>query len=82
MQIKPLKDDLEEYLIKHGLVRKFDKQKEIFLRNPRHPSLNTEALNIKSPKIYSFRVDRKYRAIFILPEPGIVEIVDINNHYQ
>lgn len=82
MQIKPLRDDLDKYLVKHGLVKKFAKQLKIFSSNPRHPSLHTEILELKSTKIYSFRIDRKYRAIFILTQSDEAEIVDINNHYQ
>ena len=33
-------------------------------------------------KIWRFRIDRKYRAIFIFRERDVIEILDINNHYQ
>lgn len=82
MQIKPLRNDLESYLAKHGLVKKFAKQIKIFSANPRYPSLHTEILELKSSKVYSFRIDKKYRAIFILTQPDETEIVDINNHYH
>jgi len=32
--------------------------------------------------IYSFRINVKYRAIFIFIAPDEIEIVDINNHYK
>jgi len=54
----------------------------LFESNPKHPSLNTERLEPKSLKIYSFRIDRKYRVIFILTTPEEVEIIDINDQYQ
>ncbi len=82
MKIKRLRLDLQKYLIKRSLIKKFDKQLKLFRDNPKHPSLNTERLEPKSLKIYSFRIDRKYRAIFIIIASDEVEIVDINDHYQ
>lgn len=82
MKIKILRADLLKYLKKHNLENKFNKQINIFLQNPKHPSLNTEILEPKSRKIYSFRIDRKYRVIFGLTKNEEVEIVDINDHYQ
>ena len=82
MKVKSLRQDLRKYLTKRSLARKFDKQLQLFKDSPRHPSLNTERLEPKSLKIYSFRIDRKYRVIFILVSPNEAEIVDINDHYQ
>lgn len=82
MKAKTLRQDLQKYLVKKGLTKKFNKQIELFKNNPKHPSLNTERLEPKNLKIYSFRIDRKYRVIFILISPNQVEIVDINDHYQ
>lgn len=82
MLVKPLRQDLVEYLKKRGLVKKFGKQVKLFSANYRHPSLHTEVLQPKSLRIYSFRIDRKHRAIFILIEPNVAEIIDINDHYQ
>ena len=81
MIVKPIRDDLIAYVRKRGLKNKFDKQLKLFLENPLYPSLNTELLEPKSLHIYSFRIDRQYRAIFIIVE-NEVEIVDINNHYK
>lgn len=82
MKVKSLRLDLEKYLKRHNLLRKFNKQLDLFKQNPRHPSLHTEVLEPKSLKIYSFRIDRKYRVIFILISPNEAEIVDVNDHYQ
>lgn len=81
MLVKKIRIDLLKYLAKHNLKKKFDKQVKLLEENPRHPSLNTERLEPKHLKIYSFRVDRKYRAIFIINSEE-VEIVDINDHYH
>lgn len=82
MQIKPLREDLVEYLTKHQLEKKFTKQSALFENNPRHPSLHTERLEPKQLKLYSFRIDRKFRAVFIFIDTQTIEIVDINDHYQ
>lgn len=36
----------------------------------------------KQFKIYSFRIDRKYRTIFGFVDSDTIEIVDINLHYR
>jgi len=64
------------------LQRKFSKQKELFEKNPFHPSLNTELLEPRRLRIWSFRIDRKYRAIFIFRKKYAIEIIDVNDHYQ
>jgi Txe/YoeB family toxin of Txe-Axe toxin-antitoxin module len=81
MEVKPLRPDLVKYLKKRNLVKRFTKQVSLFSKNPSYPSLRTERLEPKHLKIYSFRVDRKYRAIFIIKN-GQAEIVDINLHYN
>jgi len=81
MEIKPLRSDLLRILQKHNLVNKFNKQVRFFIQNPRYPSLHTERLEPKHLKIYSFRIDKKYRAIFIITQ-NQAEIIDINLHYQ
>ena len=82
MRIKPLRSDLQKYLNTRNLTKKFKKHLKLFKENPKHPSLNTERLEPKSLRIYSFRINRKYRAIFILAGSNEAEIVDINDHYQ
>ncbi|HJZ06107.1 MAG TPA: hypothetical protein VJ327_09740 [Patescibacteria group bacterium] len=82
MRVRPLRDDLIKYLKKRGLARKFEKQRGLFEMDQNYPSLNTELLEPRSLKLYSFRIDRKYRAVFIVTGDGEVEVVDINDHYQ
>jgi plasmid maintenance system killer protein len=82
MQILPLDKRLIVYLGRHGLVRQFEKQKRFFEANPLHPSLNTELLEPKHLRIYSFRITRNYRAIFIYCGDATIEIIDVNNHYR
>jgi Txe/YoeB family toxin of Txe-Axe toxin-antitoxin module len=81
MKIKPLKDNLKKYLKKHQLEKKFQKAKEFFEEDVNYPSLNVELLEPKHLKIYSFRVDIKYRAIFIVTD-NEVEILTITAHYK
>ncbi|OGY32136.1 MAG: hypothetical protein A3A61_02795 [Candidatus Woykebacteria bacterium RIFCSPLOWO2_01_FULL_43_14] len=82
MPIKPLKNDLVAFLTKHSLKKKYSKQLSFLESDWTHPSLNIERLNPKVFKLYSFRIDRRYRAIFTVHESGEIEILDINNHYQ
>ncbi len=82
MKITPLHGDLLRYLQRHGLERKFEKQKLLFEESPFHPGLKVELLEPKDMRIWSFRIDRKYRAIFIFRDQSALEIIDINNHYQ
>jgi plasmid maintenance system killer protein len=82
MKILLLHDEIREYLKKRGLEEKFKKQKIFFEENVFHRSLNTELLEPKRMRIWSFRLDHKYRAIFIFKKKDIVEVIDINDHYQ
>ena len=80
--ILDLREDIEEYIKKHGLSKKWEKVKRLFENNPSHPSLNTELLEPKHRLVYSFRIDRKHRALFIcLPEDKI-EIIAVTRHYR
>lgn len=82
MFVLPIQKRVTLYLRKRGLEGKFEKQKRLLEANPYHPSLNLELLEPKRLRLFSFRVDRKYRAIFIFATPDIVEIIDVNNHYK
>ena len=82
MQIRPIRDDLDKYLKKHNLKKKYKKAKNFFERDPLHPSLNTELLEPKDRLIYSFRLDKKYRAIFIYVDNNTIEIIAFTNHYK
>lgn len=82
MKVIPLHQEIQNYLKKRGLEKKFEKQRMLFEQNPFHPGLETELLEPRKMWIWSFRINRKYRAIFIFREKDIVEIINVNNHYQ
>lgn len=82
MKILPLHPEIEKYLKKRGLDKKFEKQKALFEKNPFHPSLKTKLLEPRRMRIWSFRIDRKYRTLFIFREKDTIEIIDVNDHYQ
>jgi Txe/YoeB family toxin of Txe-Axe toxin-antitoxin module len=82
MKILPLHPELREYLKARGLEKKFEKQIDLFKENSFHPSLRTELLEPRKMKIWSFRIDKKYRALFIFLEKDVIEIIDVNDHYQ
>jgi len=80
--ISELRDDINAYIKEHGLSRKWKKAKTLFEHDSAHPSLNTELLEPKHRRIYSFRLDMKYRALFICPDQDRVEIIAVTNHYK
>lgn len=80
--VKPLRKDLVTALKRHNLIRKFEKQIALFQNNLYYPSLHTEILEPKHLKLYSFRIDRKYRAIFVYLGKNTIEVIDINCHYN
>lgn len=83
MKILPLDEELVTYLKKHNLTIKFEKQLKLLEFNLRHPSLHTEILEPKERGIKSFRIDLKFRAIFIYDqERDELEVITINKHYQ
>ena len=81
MKILALHRNIRRYLKKKGLEKIFKKQIAFFEKNQFHPSLKTELLEPKEMHIWSFRVGRKYRAIFIFRDGSTIEILDVNNHY-
>ena len=82
MKILPLHPEIREYIKGRRLEKKFLKQAEIFCRNPFHPGLHTELLEPRHLRIWSFRIDQKYRVIFIFRDKHTIEVIDVNNHYQ
>jgi Txe/YoeB family toxin of Txe-Axe toxin-antitoxin module len=82
MNIVDIRDDLEGYLKKHNLEKKYKKAKSLFEHDPFYPSLNTELLEPKEKLIYSFRLDKKYRAIFMYVDTNSIEIIAFTNHYR
>jgi len=83
MKILPISDKISRKLKKCNLSAKFQKQIRFLAENPNHPSLNVELLKPKQYGIYSFRIDRKYRALFIFrPDLNALEILNITLHYQ
>jgi len=81
MKIKPLRKDILEYLATHSLEKKWAKASILFEENIKHPSLNTELLEPGWRGIYSFRLDKKHRALFFIAGKNI-EILKITNHYK
>lgn len=81
MRIKPLRKGIEGFINQHGLMRKWNKASKLFETNIRHPSLHTELLEPHWHGIYSFRLDRKYRALFFITE-GRAEVFQVTKHYK
>lgn len=81
MNIKSLRPDLVEVLQTHNLKKKWEKMVNLFEENFRHPSLHTELLEPSWRGIYSFRLDKKYRALFFMTKEG-AEVFQITKHYK
>lgn len=83
IEILPLDKKLMAKIKAFGLENKFKKQIGLISQNPQHPSLNTELLEPKEYGIYSFRIDRKYRSLFIFREDKkVIEVLNITSHYR
>ena len=80
--IAVLRDDIKKYIKRHELSKKWEKARKLFENDPSYPSLNTELLEPKHRLIYSFRIDRKYRALFICLPENKVEIIAVTKHYH
>lgn len=81
MRIKPIREDLKQYLENHTLVKKWEKAVKLFEQNMRHPSLHAELLEPRWRGIYSFRLDKQYRVLFFITN-GEAEVFQITKHYQ
>jgi len=81
MELLPLRKDLNAFLREHNIEQKWDKAQAIFKDDIRHPSLHVELLEPKWRGIYSFRLDKKYRALFFITN-GKAEVFAITNHYK
>ena len=82
MKLVALRPDLRTFLRTRQLVGKWEKAAALFERDIRHPSLHTELMEPSWYGMYSFRIDRKYRALFFIKDEGCAEVFTITNHYK
>jgi len=81
--IRELNSKTQKIIKRYHLEKKVNKQISLIGSNPSHPSLHTELLEPKDCGIYSFRIDRKFRALFIFREhEQCIEILTITLHYH
>jgi len=81
--ILPLNKLVQSRIQKYSLQKKFNKQIGLLSQNPSHPSLNTELPSPKEYGIYSFRIDLKYRALYIYNKAlNAIEVINITVHYH
>lgn len=66
MRIKPLEKHVIDRITKWRLRKKWEKALFFIITNPGHPSLNIELMEPKHRGIYSFRLDKKYRALYFI----------------
>ncbi len=81
MELSPLRKDLKAFLHEHNIEAKWKKAQTFFEKNIRHPSLHVELLEPRWRGIYSFRLDKKYRALFFLSNRK-AEVFKITKHYK
>lgn len=82
-KILPRSNRIKKKLKKHNLQKKFKKQLRFLENNPSHPGLNVELLAPKKHGIYSFRIDRKFRALFVFRDDNnAIEVLTITKHYE
>jgi plasmid maintenance system killer protein len=83
VEVLPSNELILKKLKKFGLINKYTKQVKLLESNIYHPSLNVELLEPKKMGIYSFRIDRKYRAIFIFRKKSeVIEVLNVTVHYN
>lgn len=82
MKVLPLKPRLEMFLKRRNLLAQYEKQKTLFELNPRHPGLHSERLEPAIFNVCGFRINKKFRALFVYHDRNTVEVIDVNNHYQ
>ena len=80
MEIKIVTPKIRAFLRARGLDEKWKKAQTLFEKDIRHPSLHTELMEPKDEMIYSFRVDKKYRALFVI-QNGAALVFRVTNHY-
>lgn len=81
MRIKPLEKHVIDRITKWRLGKKWEKAIFFLITNPRQPSLNIELMEPKHRGIYSFRLDKKYRALYFV-DGNAIEIFQITKHYK
>ncbi len=83
MKIAPLRPKIIDFIQKHNLSTKFQKQIAFLKINLRHPGLHVELLEPKERGIKSFRIDRSYRGLFIYDQKNdTIHIIAITQHYH
>ena len=81
MEVKVVTPKVYRYLKTHIILNKWNKAVSLFESNVRHPSLHTELLEPKEEMVYSFRIDKKYRALFMINN-NIAYVFRVTNHYK
>lgn len=82
LKIYPLSHTVKRALKRHHLEKKFNKQSSLLRQNRFHPSLHLELLEPKRMKIYSIRLDKKYRVLLFFRRQNLVEFLNVTTHYR
>lgn len=79
--IAPLKPHLRKYLIRFGLLKKWEKTKEMLEKDLSYPSLCFKKIVLEHTDFYSFRLDKQYRGICYY-QNNKIHVVMFTNHYH
>ncbi len=83
VKILPVSERVWNVVDKHHIRKKFEKQLHLLSANSQHPGLHAELLEPRQHGIYSFRIDRKYRGLFVYhSDIHAVEIISVTVHYH
>ncbi|PIP52566.1 hypothetical protein COX09_00925 [Candidatus Beckwithbacteria bacterium CG23_combo_of_CG06-09_8_20_14_all_47_9] len=82
VKILPVNKKIEAKIKKFALAKKWQKQLKLLRTNLCHPGLNLELMEPRNMGIYSFRIDKKFRALVFFRGSGTVEILNITVHYH
>ena len=83
IEVLPLNRNIITKAQRLNVAKKLEKCIGLLKSNLEHPGLHVELLEPKSMGIWSFRVDRKIRALFIFRnDKKAIEILTITVHYN
>lgn len=63
------------------LRKQFNKQTNLFIINPNHPSLDFKPLKGKVKGIFSFRINKKYRARLVKSDKSNYQIFQVGDFH-
>lgn len=83
LKVLPINPKIWKKAKQLGVEKKLKKSIKLLSENWHHPGLNVELLEPKKMEIWSFRVNKKTRALFIWREDRKrIEVLNLTVHYR